>query len=332
MNISTSYTSLSNTDLSLKSGPVSAVQIKIQNDVSDKVQSNSEPVVALSPQSPSELPQNVSPTYAKPVAGSVEFNSQIIPENEQPSASSQTSDESTNHTDDGAGRETTSETDPTDEQNSTQSASQTEHHDKPYSEYSEEELALIDSLQLRETEVEAHERAHATVGGQYAGSPSYSYKTGPDGVKYAVSGEVSIDTSPVSGDPQASLQKAKQIKAAALAPAEPSSQDIKVAAKADQMATQARNEILAENANDSSAKDANGNSHKSASQPNYGTSVPEHFNGQESLSASNMQVNRSGYLMDNETQIQMQDRNLHINELYQNSDKILASSHLNIQA
>ena len=136
----------------------------------------------------------------------------------------------------------------------------------------------------------------------------------------------------MSGDPQASLQKAKQIKAAALAPAEPSNQDIKVAAKADQMATQARNEILAENANDSSAKDANGNSHKSASQPNYGTSVPEHFNGQESLSASNMQVNRSGYLMDNETQIQMQDRNLHINELYQNSDKILASSHLNIQA
>ena len=93
--------------------------------------------------------------------------------------------------------------------------------------YSEEELALISSLKSRDAEVNAHERAHAAVGGQHAGSPSYSYKTGPDGVKYAVSGEVSIDTSRVPGDPQATLQKAQQIKAAALAPAEPSGQDRK---------------------------------------------------------------------------------------------------------
>lgn len=37
------------------------------------------------------------------------------------------------------------------------------------------------------------------------------YKTGPDGVKYAVSGEVLIDTSRVPGDPQATLQKAQLI-------------------------------------------------------------------------------------------------------------------------
>jgi|GEM_PF-907369 len=116
---------------------------------------------------------------------------------------------------------------------------------EPNGRYSESEQHKITELAQRDAVVVAHEMAHSTTGGQYAGAPNYSYETGPDGGKYAVSGEVSIDTSVVANDPQATLRKARQIKAAALAPAEPSSQDRRVAMKADQMAQQARQEILA---------------------------------------------------------------------------------------
>ncbi len=88
-----------------------------------------------------------------------------------------------------------------------------------------------------------HERAHAAVGGQYAGAPVYQYERGPDGVSYAVSGEVSISTGAVSGDPQATISKAQQIKRAALAPADPSPQDRRVAANATQMEFEARQEL-----------------------------------------------------------------------------------------
>ena len=88
-------------------------------------------------------------------------------------------------------------------------------------------------LKARDAEVKAHERAHAAVGGQYAGSPSYEYQRGPDGRDYAIGGEVPIDASPVSGDPKATIDKMEQVKAAALAPAEPSAQDRKVAAQAE---------------------------------------------------------------------------------------------------
>src|SRR3546814_7593890 len=58
-------------------------------------------------------------------------------------------------------------------------------------------------------------RSHAAVGGQYAGSPSYGYTRGPDGQQYAVSGEVAIDIG-AERDPEATLQKAAQVQAAAL--------------------------------------------------------------------------------------------------------------------
>ncbi len=112
------------------------------------------------------------------------------------------------------------------------------------SDFSDVELKQISSLKSRDAEVIQHERAHASVGGQYTGAPSYSYKTGPDGVQYAISGEVSIDTSIISGNPQATLQKAQTIRAAALAPAQPSSQDMRVAAQAATMAQKARSDIL----------------------------------------------------------------------------------------
>ncbi len=73
---------------------------------------------------------------------------------------------------------------------------------------------------------------------------------GPDGLNYAVGGEVAIDTSPVSGDPEATLRKAQIIRAAASAPAEPSPQDRRVAAQAASREAAAQAELAAKNTSD----------------------------------------------------------------------------------
>ena len=104
---------------------------------------------------------------------------------------------------------------------------------------------LIQQLSQRHKEVQAHEQAHASIGGDAAGGAHFQYQRGPDGVNYAVSGEVSIDTSAVANDPQATLKKMMQIQRAALAPIEPSAQDRQVAAQAAQQAWQARGEMTA---------------------------------------------------------------------------------------
>ncbi len=108
------------------------------------------------------------------------------------------------------------------------------------------ELQILADLKARDREVRAHEAAHQAVGGQYAGSVSYVYERGPNGAQYAVGGEVSIDTSPVQGDPQATIEKMRTVRAAALAPAEPSPQDRAVAAEAMQLMLQARSELSSE--------------------------------------------------------------------------------------
>jgi hypothetical protein len=111
----------------------------------------------------------------------------------------------------------------------------------------EEEEREVEYLEKRDREVRAHEQAHVMAGGNLVrGGASYSYKTGPDGKRYIVDGEVSIDSSPVEGDPEATIRKAEQIRRAALAPADPSAQDRRVAAEAANMAAQARREMANE--------------------------------------------------------------------------------------
>ncbi|WP_227519481.1 putative metalloprotease CJM1_0395 family protein [Marinobacter sp. ANT_B65] len=107
----------------------------------------------------------------------------------------------------------------------------------------EAELEELTELKARDLEVRAHEAAHQAVGGQYAGAMSFTYQRGPDGAQYAVGGEVSIDVSPVNGDPQATIEKMRVVRAAAMAPAEPSGQDRAVAAQAMQVMLQAQSEI-----------------------------------------------------------------------------------------
>ncbi len=103
----------------------------------------------------------------------------------------------------------------------------------------------IKQLAGRDREVRAHEQAHVAVGGAYAGNARYQFERGPNGISYAVSGEVSIDTS-AAATPELTIQKAQQVRRAALAPAEPSPQDVRVAALAQQMEIQATVELATE--------------------------------------------------------------------------------------
>ena len=107
---------------------------------------------------------------------------------------------------------------------------------------SDQEQLEIEQLRARDAEVRTHEQAHKAVGGRYAGAISYSYTTGPDGRSYVTGGSVPIDMSPVPGDPEATIAKMRIVRAAAMAPAEPSPQDRSVAAAADRAAAQAMTE------------------------------------------------------------------------------------------
>jgi hypothetical protein len=123
----------------------------------------------------------------------------------------------------------------------------------PQAELTPEEQAVVDELRKRDAEVRAHEMAHVAAAGGLAGAPSFSYQTGPDGKRYAVGGSVSIDTSG-GADPEDTIAKAQRIRAAALAPADPSGQDRAVAAKASQMEASARAALAAEKRQEQDAR------------------------------------------------------------------------------
>ncbi|TAN69803.1 MAG: hypothetical protein EPN17_06785 [Methylobacter sp.] len=110
------------------------------------------------------------------------------------------------------------------------------------------DLKIVSELKQRDAEVRAHEAAHLAAAGSIAkGGASFNYQQGPDGIQYAIGGEVSIDTSAIPGDPAATLRKADTIRRAALAPAQPSGPDIQAAASATAMAAQAQAELLQKN-------------------------------------------------------------------------------------
>ncbi len=116
-----------------------------------------------------------------------------------------------------------------------------------------EELEQLSELKARDQEVRTHEAAHQATGGQYAGAMSLTYERGPDGVNYAVAGEVPIDVSPVNGDPDATIAKMRVVRAAALAPSEPSGQDRVVAAEAMKILLQAQSELVREKRDEDAA-------------------------------------------------------------------------------
>jgi hypothetical protein len=131
------------------------------------------------------------------------------------------------------------------EQNASQSSRQDEDGGEERSSETLADTRKIQQLKSRDQEVRAHELAHASVGGSTTGAPSYEFEVGPDGKKYAVGGEVSVNLSPVQGDPRATITKMEKVHAAALAPANPSAQDARVAAQAAELIVQSQAELIA---------------------------------------------------------------------------------------
>lgn len=107
-----------------------------------------------------------------------------------------------------------------------------------------QEMLELRKLTERDTEVRIHEQAHLSAAGQFArGGASFTYQRGPDGVSYAVGGEVGIDVGK-EATPEATIAKMRIIKRAALAPAEPSAADRSIAAQAAAKESQAHQEVL----------------------------------------------------------------------------------------
>jgi len=110
----------------------------------------------------------------------------------------------------------------------------------PAAQLTADEQQQVQELKQIDRKVRAHEQAHLAVGADLIrGGPSYIYQIGPDNQRYAVGGEVSIDTSPAR-TPEDTIPKAQHIRATALAPIDPSPQDQSVAAQASRMEGEAR--------------------------------------------------------------------------------------------
>lgn len=130
-------------------------------------------------------------------------------------------------------------------------------------ELSPEDAAQVAKLKQVDRQVRQHEQAHmAAAGGMATSGASYTYQKGPDGVNYAVGGEVSISTSP-GRTPEETLRRAQTVRAAALAPADPSGQDRAVAAQASKMAMEARMEMAQQSKDENSATEPQGSSRQS---------------------------------------------------------------------
>lgn len=107
------------------------------------------------------------------------------------------------------------------------------------------EIDLLRQLRQADSDVRAHEQAHLAAAGGYAtGGASFTYRQGPDGKRYAVAGEVPIDISKESA-PEATINKMRVVRRAALAPRDPSPQDQKVAAQATINIAEAMSEMQA---------------------------------------------------------------------------------------
>lgn len=104
-----------------------------------------------------------------------------------------------------------------------------------------QQVQQVRELQSIDRNVKAHEAAHQAAGGGLAGAASFSYTRGPDNQMYATAGEVPIRMQK-GRTPEETIANARQVVAAAMAPADPSPQDYRVAANALKMEFEARTE------------------------------------------------------------------------------------------
>ena len=108
------------------------------------------------------------------------------------------------------------------------------------------EQAQVSKLEARDSAVRQHEAAHIAAGGSVIKSgASFTYQKGPDNKLYAIGGEVAIDTGK-EATPEETIAKMQTVRAAALAPSDPSSTDYQVASSATMMEMRARMELTKE--------------------------------------------------------------------------------------
>lgn len=110
----------------------------------------------------------------------------------------------------------------------------------------ERDKKVIDELKEVDRQVQQHEAAHQAAAGELFRGKSFTYRVGPDGKRYAVAGEVHIDTSAISLNPKATIAKMERIRRAASAPNDPSAQDMAVAAEAAKVEAQAKEQVRAQ--------------------------------------------------------------------------------------
>ncbi len=140
---------------------------------------------------------------------------------------------------------------------------ESEQEKKGVKELNEGEKQMVLELQARDAEVKAHEAAHQS-GGAATGGATFTYQQGPDGKMYAIGGEVSISLQNGS-TPQETISNARAVIASALAPANPSGQDMAVASSAmvmmmkaqQQLSKETQEKLLGEDIYGSKAKNSN---------------------------------------------------------------------------
>ncbi|ANE32706.1 putative SprA-related family protein [Campylobacter hyointestinalis subsp. hyointestinalis LMG 9260] len=155
-------------------------------------------------------------------------------------------------------------------QTSDDSSSKNDNKDKKnITQLSDEEKLQVAKLQQRDSEVRTHEASHMAAGAGLTSGADFTYQKGPDSKMYAVGGEVGIDTSP-GKTPEETIQKAQQIKRAALAPSSPSPADLKIAANAASMEVSAKaqmQQVQQDSNNNQSNGSTNSNSKNSTKNP-----------------------------------------------------------------
>ena len=107
-----------------------------------------------------------------------------------------------------------------------------------------DEEAEVFKLKAIDSKIKAHEMAHKS-GPAASGGASFSYTKGPDGLMYAIAGEVPVEIK--TGDtPQETISNMHDVIATALAPSDPSPQDLSIASKARVIMMKAQQEFTKE--------------------------------------------------------------------------------------
>lgn len=114
----------------------------------------------------------------------------------------------------------------------------------------------IEQLKQIEEEVIIHENAHKAAGAGVTGAVTYSHTTGPDDQRYINGGEVSIQMPSGGGEPDETIALLEKVRQAALAPSQPSPQDLRVAASASAQINQVRAEKNGESIEESQEQQA----------------------------------------------------------------------------